>query len=783
MNRLAWNEAGSLLASGSDDRRVLLWSYPHDSGRQPLAVDTAHQANIFGVAFVPGQGDRMLATCAMDYTVQLHRLDAPPPAAAFRAPPEAAGVRVEASATIYTCHQSRVKEVAVLASEPGMFWSAGEDGAVRQYDIRVPTDDQRDYDSPNLLLAVLPPGSARAPPRSAGAWRQAKGVATCGGCPHLLAVPAGDQYLRLYDRRMLAPGTPGNAESRSAPLMELTPPHLELAGAAAAEVHGTHAAFSNRGDKVLVTLHRDHAYCWDTTGAAPRVPITLRPAPPAAASATAASVTGGGYAALHARLSAAFASAAPAYAMLPRPALAAADSAGEAGAGALPSGMLPAAADALKGQGNLAYFNGQYSAAIERYGRALTLAPCAAVLYTNRCLALLKRGWKGDAAEALRDAELAVALDPGSIKAHFRLTSSLQRCGMPRSALAAVRALRSLFPEAADQAASLEQELRASLAAATAAERAFAAEAAAARASGAAAAAPRAGEQRHGRATFLASGGEGGSTDEGSAAGQDPGGGEGGGDSDSGEASRGEDEGQASGDEACREGGGADPGLPRQAPAVDDSYAEALERSMLGDSSPRLDGFIGPPPPAPAPRPQLWAALEGARRLVQRYVGQCNVQTDIKEASFLGCGDALVAAGSDDGRCYIYDAATGGALRALDADEDVCNCVQPHPSLPVLATSGIGHAVKLWAPHGPPVDTDPLEQLVAANQERMEGGPRALRGIDPRLMASLHENPALLHALLSGARVRATAPGSEGAGGEDEGDGEEGEQAVSCRMA
>jgi hypothetical protein len=51
--------------------QVLLWSYPHDPGRQPLAVDTAHQANIFGVAFVPGQGDRMLATCAMDYTVQV----------------------------------------------------------------------------------------------------------------------------------------------------------------------------------------------------------------------------------------------------------------------------------------------------------------------------------------------------------------------------------------------------------------------------------------------------------------------------------------------------------------------------------------------------------------------------------------------------------------------------------------------------------------------------------------------------------------------------------------
>lgn len=37
-----------------------------------------------------------------------------------------------------------------------------------------------------------------------------------------------------------------------------------------------------------------------------------------------------------------------------------------------------------------------------------------------------------------------------------------------------------------------------------------------------------------------------------------------------------------------------------------------------------------------------------ARRLLQRFIGACNVQTDIKEAVFLGHNDELVAAG---GRC------------------------------------------------------------------------------------------------------------------------------------
>lgn len=38
------------------------------------------------------------------------------------------------------------------------------------------------------------------------------------------------------------------------------------------------------------------------------------------------------------------------------------------------------------------------------------------------------------------------------------------------------------------------------------------------------------------------------------------------------------------------------------------------------------------------------------RAMTQRYAGACNVQTVIKEASFLGDGGGYVASGSDDGR-------------------------------------------------------------------------------------------------------------------------------------
>lgn len=71
-------------------------------------------------------------------------------------------------------------------------------------------------------------------------------------------------------------------------------------------------------------------------------------------------------------------------------------------------------------------------------------------------------------------------------------------------------------------------------------------------------------------------------------------------------------------------------------------------------TSPRRRSRSAHPCPAPLPAPQ-------------RFVGQCNLQTDIKEACFLGADDALVAAGSDDGRVFIFNAATGECVRWVSA--------------------------------------------------------------------------------------------------------------------
>ncbi|CAM9912127.1 unnamed protein product [Discosporangium mesarthrocarpum] len=71
---------------------------------------------------------------------------------------------------------------------------------------------------------------------------------------------------------------------------------------------------------------------------------------------------------------------------------------------------------------------------------------------------------------------------------------------------------------------------------------------------------------------------------------------------------------------------------------------------------------------------------------------------------------------------FIWERSTGRLVRAVRADEDVLNCVQPHPNLPIIATSGMESVVRLWSPLE---DRDRLEERAGttrgANGEVTEG--------------------------------------------------------------
>lgn len=81
---------------------------------------------------------------------------------------------------------------------------------------------------------------------------------------------------------------------------------------------------------------------------------------------------------------------------------------------------------------------------------------------------------------------------------------------------------------------------------------------------------------------------------------------------------------------------------------------------------------------------------------LMKYTGHRNARTMIKEATFWG--NNYVMCGSDCGHIFCWDRRTGKLVMLMQADQHVVNCLQPHPKLPYLASSGIDYDVKIWAP-------------------------------------------------------------------------------------
>ncbi|CAG5126463.1 unnamed protein product [Candidula unifasciata] len=111
-----------------------------------------------------------------------------------------------------------------------------------------------------------------------------------------------------------------------------------------------------------------------------------------------------------------------------------------------------------------------------------------------------------------------------------------------------------------------------------------------------------------------------------------------------------------------------------------------------------------------------------------RFCGHCNTTTDIKEANFFGSNGQYIVAGSDDGSFFIWEKATSNIIRVLRGDESIVNCLQPHASTCLLATSGIDPVVRLWSPR--PEDgrqndrqVNNSDDAALANQKRMNADP------------------------------------------------------------
>ncbi|SPP85256.1 DDB1- and CUL4-associated factor 8 [Drosophila guanche] len=83
------------------------------------------------------------------------------------------------------------------------------------------------------------------------------------------------------------------------------------------------------------------------------------------------------------------------------------------------------------------------------------------------------------------------------------------------------------------------------------------------------------------------------------------------------------------------------------------------------------------------------------------YEGHVNDRT-IKGVNFFGPRSEYVISGSDCGHIFFWDKNTESIINHMKGDmAGVVNCLEPHPWMPVLATSGLEHTVKIWTPDAP----------------------------------------------------------------------------------
>ncbi|KAI0832422.1 WD40 repeat-like protein [Trametes gibbosa] len=140
VNALSWAKDGSILLSGGDDTTVRLWRLVNESDGSeayPFVCDavihTGHHANIFNAQMLPYSS--RIATVAGDNQVRV--FDHEQAAGQLRSNGETHYYARQAAIRVLRCHDGRVKRI-VTEDSPDLFLTVGEDGSVRQHDLRVP---------------------------------------------------------------------------------------------------------------------------------------------------------------------------------------------------------------------------------------------------------------------------------------------------------------------------------------------------------------------------------------------------------------------------------------------------------------------------------------------------------------------------------------------------------------------------------------------------------------------------------------------------------------------
>ncbi|XP_034612193.1 DDB1- and CUL4-associated factor 8 isoform X2 [Trachemys scripta elegans] len=106
---------------------------------------------------------------------------------------------------------------------------------------------------------------------------------------------------------------------------------------------------------------------------------------------------------------------------------------------------------------------------------------------------------------------------------------------------------------------------------------------------------------------------------------------------------------------------------------------------------------------------------------VKRYKGHRNNAT-VKGVNFYGPKSEFVVSGSDCGHIFLWEKSSCQIVQFMEGDKGgVVNCLEPHPHLPVLATSGLDHDVKIWAPTAEaPTELTGLKEVIKKNKRERD---------------------------------------------------------------
>ncbi|KAG8198426.1 hypothetical protein JTE90_021667 [Oedothorax gibbosus] len=427
VNCLDWNNAGNLLASGSDDLHVIVW----DPFRKKIIqnIKSGHTGNIFSVKFA--MNDANILSGSAGFEIRMHDIE------------------TKDISFLCACHEGRVKRLAVTPNEPFMFWSCAEDGFIMEYDLRDQHRCQAHVCN-NALIHLNHPLGRRV---------EAKCIAINASKPELLAVGANDPYVRLYDRRMIKPPIP-RYTSRGRIVFppneifinqslepgddKILPDAVSYFVAAhiphyqdgdymhRRTLNVTYLAFSPDGNELLANLGGEHIYLFNIKNKRRQMVLNLMDlCKPICMSSTEDGVVSqnGPYfekgnqndliMSLYEHDCSPYTWSSPSEKTKYE--------------------RLKLKADELMDQ---EYF----CEAIDAYTTAIYHFPKIASLYANRASALIKREWDGDLYAAVRDCYTALNLIPNYVNAHYRLCFAFIRLHWHRESLHCLTVMKEKYP-------------------------------------------------------------------------------------------------------------------------------------------------------------------------------------------------------------------------------------------------------------------------------------------------------------------------------------------------